>query len=67
MEKLTRLAILIFLALTLAAGSAYANNIRVQNVALYQSPGQPAGTIDIKFDVMWDNSFSGTDLNGPFH
>ena len=64
MEKLTKLAILIFLALIVAGGSAYANNIRVQNVALYQSPGQPAGTIDIKFDVLWDNSFSGTDGNG---
>lgn len=68
MKKLTRLAILIFLFFStlnaLRSPLCYANNIRVQNVALYQSPGQPAGTIDIKFDVMWDNSFSGTDLNG---
>ena len=41
---------------------ALANNIRVENVALYESPGQPEGTIDIKFDVKWDNSFSGTEF-----
>ena len=42
----------------------YANNIRTTNVELYESASQPAGTIDIKFDVAWDNSFGlpGTDL-----
>ena len=56
MEKLTKVAILIFLALIVAGGSAYANNVRVQNVALYQSPGQPAGTIDIDDTVVADSN-----------
>ena len=42
---------------------AWANNIRVENVTLYKSDSQPAGTMDIKFGVIWDNSFSGTDAN----
>ncbi len=37
---------------------AYASNIRVENVRLYKSATQPAGTIDIKFDVTWDASRS---------
>ena len=42
----------------------YANNIRIQNATLYKGPNQPAGTIDIKFDVVWDNANSDA-ANGP--
>jgi len=42
----------------------YANNIRIQNATLYKGPNQPAGTIDIKFDVVWDNANS-DQANGP--
>jgi len=62
MRKLT--IIIIWLCIFLAhnawrtAQYAYANNIRVENVEFYQSDSQPAGTVDIKFDVIWDNSYA---------
>ncbi len=43
---------------------AYANNIRVENVSLYKSASQPAGTVDVKFDVTWDNS-NADEAGGP--
>ncbi|MCX5677845.1 MAG: SUMF1/EgtB/PvdO family nonheme iron enzyme [Candidatus Omnitrophica bacterium] len=43
---------------------AMANNITVSNVSLYKASGQPNGTIGIKFDLAWDNSFSAVDNNG---
>ncbi|MCX5677658.1 MAG: SUMF1/EgtB/PvdO family nonheme iron enzyme [Candidatus Omnitrophica bacterium] len=43
---------------------AYANNIIVSNVSLYKAAGQPNGTIGVKFDVVWDNSFTSVDNNG---
>lgn len=53
--------VLFFLLLTawqlINSNLACANNIRVENVSFYKSADQPAGTIDIKFDVLWDNSF----------
>ncbi|MDD5538726.1 MAG: SUMF1/EgtB/PvdO family nonheme iron enzyme [Candidatus Omnitrophica bacterium] len=42
---------------------AYANNIKVSDVSL-QNLDSTAGTVDIKFDVSWDNSFTRTDANG---
>jgi formylglycine-generating enzyme required for sulfatase activity len=42
---------------------AYANNIKVSDVSL-QNLDSTAGTVDIKFDVSWDNSFTRTDSNG---
>jgi len=64
MRKLTKLTILVIFTLTVTAVTANANNIHTDNVELYESASQPAGTIDIKFDVAWDNSFGlpGTDL-----
>jgi len=41
----------------------YANNLRVENAVFYKAADQPAGTVDIKFDVIWDNPTSGTDGN----
>ena len=56
MCKLKILTILTLLILTLATGSAYANNIAVSSVSL-QNLDSSAGTVDIKFDVSWENSF----------
>jgi len=60
MRKLTLTCICLAILFT---QYAHANNIRVENVAFYKSDLQPAGTIDIKFDVIWDNPVSGTDAN----
>lgn len=68
MKKLTILTLMTLLLLVtwqLATGGlAYANNIRVTNVQLYKSSSQPAGTIDVKFDVTWDNS-NADEAGGP--
>jgi formylglycine-generating enzyme required for sulfatase activity len=45
------------------APQAQANNIKVSDVSL-QNLDSIAGTVDIKFDVSWDNSFTRTDSNG---
>ncbi len=42
---------------------ASAHNIQVSNVSL-QNVDATAKTIDIKFDLTWENSFTGTDANG---
>lgn len=57
------LLVLFTMHYSLCTGAAYANNISVTNVSLYKAPGQPDGTIDIKFDVTWDNPYSGRDAN----
>ena len=65
-DTMRKLIFFLLLAIwPLATGNlALANNIRVENVSFYKAADQPAGTIDIKFDVVWDNSFGlpGTDL-----
>ena len=66
MRKLKIILSFLFLFYTLSAlrcTLSYANNIRVENATLYKSDSQPAGTVDVRFDVIWDNSFSGTDDN----
>jgi formylglycine-generating enzyme required for sulfatase activity len=55
--------IALFFALCPAPG-ALANNLTVSNVSLYKSAGQPSGTIGIKFDLNWDNTFTGMDISG---
>jgi len=55
---------MIMLACWLWPQSAFANNLTVSNVSLYKVPGQPAGTIAVKFDLTWDNSFTSMDSNG---
>jgi formylglycine-generating enzyme required for sulfatase activity len=42
---------------------AWANNITVSNVSL-QNQDAANATVEVKFDLTWDNSFSGTDENG---
>jgi len=44
------------------APNAWANNITVSNVSL-QNQSAAAATVEVKFDVTWDNTFSGTDAN----
>ncbi|WP_128699359.1 formylglycine-generating enzyme family protein [Candidatus Velamenicoccus archaeovorus] len=62
MKKITLLTLTI-LAVMMAAPQAHANNIKVSDVSL-QNLDSTAGTVDIKFDVSWDNSFTRTDSNG---
>ncbi|MBN2453756.1 MAG: SUMF1/EgtB/PvdO family nonheme iron enzyme [Candidatus Omnitrophica bacterium] len=58
-------ALLIALCLSLIfAAPAAANNITVTNVSLHRVAGQPTGTIGVKFDLAWDNSFTTVDNNG---
>lgn len=53
-----------FYALTAIRSTlCYANNIQVSNVTL-QNMDATAGTVEIKFDLSWENSFSATDPNG---
>ena len=47
----------------LLPSQAQANNIAVSSVSL-QTLDSVAGTVDIKFDVSWENSFTRTDSNG---
>ena len=47
----------------LLPSQAQANNIAVSSVSL-QNLDSVAGTVDIKFDVSWENSFTRTDSNG---
>ena len=56
--------LLMVIMLATPTTSAYANNLSVTNVSLSKAPGQPTGTIDVKFDVSWDNPYSGVDANG---
>ena len=63
MRRFIIILLVFILGDVLWGGEAHANNIRVENVSLYKSADQPAGTIDIKFDVIWDNPVSGTDGN----
>jgi len=42
--------------------SAFANNVTVSNVVL-QNRDVEAGTVEVKFDLAQDNTFSGTDAN----
>jgi len=59
----TLFMLLMFFWPLLFAGLAFANNISVSNVKL-QNLDATAGTIEIKFDLSWDNTFNGTDENG---
>jgi len=59
----TYLITLTVLAMLVFAPQAQANNIKVSDVSL-QNLDSTAGTVDIKFDVSWDNSFTRTDSNG---
>lgn len=63
MKKLTVFTILtVSIAMTLLTPQAMANNISVSDVAL-QNIDEDAGTVEITFDLSWDNSYSGTDAN----
>ncbi|MFA5039463.1 MAG: SUMF1/EgtB/PvdO family nonheme iron enzyme [Candidatus Omnitrophota bacterium] len=66
-KKQAGLLALFFLLLPVACGllpdTAFANNVSVSNVKL-QNLDATAGTIEIKFDLSWDNTFNGTDENG---
>lgn len=67
LRTLFLLAILSAFQYSVFMSQAYANNITVSNVSLYKAAGQPANTIGVKFDVAWDNSFTGMDNNSqPF-
>ncbi|MFA5039987.1 MAG: SUMF1/EgtB/PvdO family nonheme iron enzyme [Candidatus Omnitrophota bacterium] len=65
-KKQAGLLALFFLLLPVVCGllpdTAFANNVSVSNVKL-QNLDAAAGTIEIKFDVSWDNYFNGTDAN----
>jgi len=43
-------------------GISFANNITVKNVA-FQNLDTTAGTVELKFDLNWENYYSGTDGN----
>lgn len=63
MKRLSLLLIsMLFILMT--AMPAHANNIQVTDVTLVKNADQPQGTIDIRFDVTWENSFTGSDRNG---
>ena len=67
LSKLRVLFVLITLAVfhySIFTAQAYAYNLRVQNASLYRSAAQPPNTIGIKFDLLWDGSFSSVDKNG---
>ena len=67
MRKIVMSATLVLVAIAMMATlatDAYAYNLRVQNVSLYRSAAQPPNTIGIKFDLLWDGSFSSVDKNG---
>lgn len=70
MRKLGTVILLCFSFYALTAMRStlcYANNIQVSNVTL-QNMDATAGTVEIKFDLSWENSFSATDPNGKnFH
>ena len=51
-----------FAFLSLAAQTAEANNISVTNVSL-QNQSVANSTVEVKFDLTWENTFSGTDAN----
>ena len=59
------------LALFVLAGTATGNNIKVTNVSLVSA--EPAGTVDVQFNVAWDNSWrvawteeGGANVTGAF-
>ena len=51
-----------FVFFGLGAQGALANNIAVSNVSL-QNQSAANATVEVKFDVTWDNTYSGTDAN----
>ncbi|TRZ49983.1 MAG: hypothetical protein D4S01_07560 [Dehalococcoidia bacterium] len=57
-----KMILLIMLALLLSVSTAYANNVAVSNVVL-RNKNLVQGTIDIRFNLSQDNTFSGTDAN----
>lgn len=64
-RKLTLMIGIIALFCTLSpVPCTLANNLTVSNVSLHRSAGQPSGTIGVKFDLSWDNTFTGMDSNG---
>ncbi len=52
-----------FVFFGLGAQDTLANNIAVSNVSL-QNQSVANATVEVKFNLTWDNSFSGTDANG---
>ena len=64
MKIMLRMTIFILTCTLYPISCVLANNLTVSNVSLYKAPGQPAGTIGVKFDLNWDNSFTGVDSNG---
>jgi formylglycine-generating enzyme required for sulfatase activity len=54
---------LIFLLLLTWTLPVFANNLTVSNVSL-QNQDVVNATVEVKFDITWENSFSGTDGNG---
>ncbi len=65
MKTMTLLTVILILGLTMFTTQATANDIDVYNVTLQNTQGSGASTsVDIKFDLTWKNSYSGTDGNG---
>ena len=59
--------VLLLCCLLLLTTTAHANNISVSNTVL-QNQDVPNSTVEVKFDLAWQNPFSGTDSNGAaFH
>ncbi|MFA5437155.1 MAG: SUMF1/EgtB/PvdO family nonheme iron enzyme [Candidatus Omnitrophota bacterium] len=58
-----KIFLLVAAALFLSASFAYANNVAVSGVTL-ENKDLGNGTVDIKFNLSQDNTYSGTDGNG---
>ena len=58
-----KMFILLTITLFLSASFAYANNVAVSGVTL-ENKDLGNGTVDIKFNLSQDNTYSGTDGNG---
>lgn len=58
----TKLMILTVISALLLASTAFANNVAVSSVSL-QNKNLGAGTVEIKFNLTQDNTYSGTDAN----
>jgi formylglycine-generating enzyme required for sulfatase activity len=61
-KRLFSICISGFAFLSLFTLTAEANNISVTNVSL-QNQSAANATVEVKFDVTWDNTYSGTDAN----
>jgi len=62
-EKLVLMLLVIGILYAGMALPAFANNISVGNTVL-QNQDLENGTVEVKFDLTWQNPFSGTDANG---